>query len=88
MTGFALVTVAVAFILALLVILIIKGGAAKQVEEAEDKKAEEIQDDIRLRDVTLANDIRERVADVPDRLPSSDTTGPPTEKRKGRRGAL
>jgi Flp pilus assembly protein TadB len=88
MTGFYLVLFGVAFILTLLVILVLKGGAKNEAKEAADKRAQEVQNDIRLSDVAKANDIRKRVDAVPDRLPPSDTTGPPTEKRKGRRGAL
>ena len=88
MTGFWLVTLAVTVVLTLLFVLILRGGAAKEVEEAEERVKEEVQNDIRLRDALLADDIRERVGDVPNRLPPDDPTRPASEKRKGRRGAV
>ena len=49
----------------------------------------EVQDDVHLRDVVLANDVRDRVADVPDRLPEPEPGATTAAKplRRGRRGA-
>lgn len=88
MTGFWIVTLAVSAVLTLLFVLILRGGAAKEVEEAEERAKEEVQNDISLRDAMLADDIRERVGTVPDRLPPGDPARPASEKRKGRRGAV
>ena len=71
-----------------IILLRLRSWKKQEIKEAKDATFKEVQDDIRLRDVVLANDIRERVADVPDRLPPVETTGAPTEKRRGRRGTL
>lgn len=78
---------AVATIFGLIMLMLLAGGK-RHVEEARQAAEEEVQNDIRLRDVVLANDIRDRVADVPDRLPEPDPTGATTKQRRGRRGPV
>lgn len=77
----------VAVICAIFLVLVMRGGAKREVEKAGESAREEVLDDIHLRDVVLANDIRDRVADVPDRLPEHAPTEAATKPvRRGRRG--
>lgn len=68
----------------------IRGAAIlrEEIDRIEKETWEDAQDDMRLRDIVLANDVRSRVDAVADRVPSTDEAGTVPEKRRGRRGPV
>lgn len=78
-------------IMACIVLLLVFAGSRHQraLMEARNEGGDEVQEDARLADVSAANDIRERVADVPDRMPPREGTDAAAKpERKGRRGPV